>query len=102
MSSSVPDLPPKVPVELGDLLRAVQLIGALGQAGSRLREKHRRELERLLGCVPDQQQAARWKEELKEIRRELAEESDDEALPPNRWCPQRWSSPGSPFTRRPR
>ncbi len=76
-----PDLPPKVPVTLPDLLRAVQLLGALGQAGTRLGEKHRQELVRLLGCVPSQQEAAHWKTQLKEIRRELAREGAEESDP---------------------
>jgi len=78
-----PELPPKVPVDLADLLRSVQLLGALCQAGARLHEKHRRDLVRLLGCVPTPQQAALWKTQLKEIRRELAGEGaeDNEAEP---------------------
>lgn len=72
--SSLPDLPPKVPIELAELDRAIQLLGSVGQAGSRLRQKHQRALESLLGCSPDQQQAAHWKKQLKEIRRELAAE----------------------------
>jgi hypothetical protein len=72
--SSLPDLPPKVPTELDELLRAIQLLGAVGQAGNRIRPKHQRELETLLGCSPDQQHAAHWKKHLKEIRRDLAAE----------------------------
>jgi single-stranded DNA-specific DHH superfamily exonuclease len=68
-----------VPVDLPEILRALQLLGAVVQAGGRIREKHRQELVRLLGCVPDQQQAAHWKKSLKEIRREVAEEEAEEA-----------------------
>jgi len=82
--ASLPDLPPKVPVELPEIDRAIQLLGSVVQAGGRLRQKHLRELETLLGCAPDQQHAAHWKKQLKEIRRELAEElkaNPDESEP---------------------
>ncbi len=77
---SLPELPPKVPEELADLDRALQLLGAVCQAG-KIKDKHRIELETLLGCRVTQQLAAHWKTHLKEIRRDLAEElkSDPEA-----------------------
>ena len=70
---SLPDLPPKVPEELAELDRALQLLGAVCQAG-RIKDKHRRELETLLGGPVSQQLAAHWKKHLKEIRHDLAEE----------------------------
>ena len=70
---SLPDLLPKVPEELADRVRALQLLGAVCQAG-RMKHKHRRELETLLGGQVSQQLAAHWKKHLKEIRRDLAEE----------------------------
>ena len=66
-------LPPKVPEELAELDRALQLLGAVCQAG-RIKDKHRRELETLLGGQVSQQLAAHWKKHLKEIRHDLAEE----------------------------
>ena len=69
----LPELPPKVPEELPELDRALQLLGAVCQAG-RIKDKHRIELETLLGCAVTQQLAAHWKKHLKEIRRDLAEE----------------------------
>ena len=69
----LPELPPKVPEELPELDRALQLLGAVCQAG-RIKDKHRIELETLLGCVVTQQLAAHWKKHLKEIRRDLVEE----------------------------
>lgn len=70
---SLPELPPKVPEELAELDRALQLLGAVCQAG-KIKDKHRIELETLLGCRVTQQLAAHWKTHLKEIRRDLAEE----------------------------
>ena len=70
---SLPDLPPKVPEELEELDRVLQLLGAVCQAG-RIKDKYRRELENLLGCQVTQQLAAHWKTHLKEIRRDLAKE----------------------------
>jgi metal-sulfur cluster biosynthetic enzyme len=71
---ALPDLPPKVPEELAELDRALQLLGALCQAGGNVKNKHRSELETLLGCPVTQQLASHWKTHLKEIRRDLAEE----------------------------
>ena len=72
--SSLSELPPKVPVELAELDRAIQLLGSFSQVGNRLRPKHLLELASLLGCSPNQQQATHWKSQLKEIRREVAAE----------------------------
>lgn len=57
---SLPDLPPRVPEELPELDRALQLLGAVCQAG-KIKDKHRIELETLLGCRVTQQLAAHWK-----------------------------------------
>ena len=70
---SLPDLPPRVPEELAELDRVLQLLGAVCQAG-KIKDKPRIELETLLGCRVTQQLAAHWKKHLKEIRRDLAEE----------------------------
>jgi hypothetical protein len=70
---ALPDLPPRVPEELAELDRALQLLGAVCQAG-RLKEKHRIELETLLGCPVTQPLAVHWKKHFKEIRRELVAE----------------------------
>jgi hypothetical protein len=70
---SLPDLPPKVPEELAELDRVLELLGAICQAG-KIKESRRIELETLVGCRVTQQLAAHWKKHLKEIRRDLAEE----------------------------
>jgi hypothetical protein len=77
VESELPELPPRVPEELAELDRALQLLGAVCQAG-KIKEKHRIELETLLGCRVTQQLAAHWKKHLKEIRRDLAEELKNE------------------------
>ena len=69
----LPDLPPRVPETLPELERVLQLLNAVCQAG-KIKDKHRIELETLLGCRVTQQLAAHWKTHLKEIRRDLADE----------------------------
>ena len=69
----LPDLPPRVPEELAELDRVLELLGAVCQAG-RIKESRRIELEALVGCRVTQQLAAHWKKHIKEIRRDLAEE----------------------------
>jgi hypothetical protein len=69
----LPDLPPKVPEELAELDRALQLLGAVCQAGT-IKKKHHAELDALLGCKVTQQLASHWKTRLKEIRRDVAAE----------------------------
>jgi lipase chaperone LimK len=69
----LPDLPPRVPEELPELDRALILLNALRQAG-KLKEKHRIELEALVGGRVTQQLAKHWGTQLGEIRRDLAEE----------------------------
>jgi hypothetical protein len=71
-----------MPVELAELDRALQLLGAVCQAGS-IKKKHRAELEALLGCRVTQQLASRWKTQLKEIRRDMAAEIKKEREPEN-------------------
>jgi lipase chaperone LimK len=70
---ALPDLPPRVPEELPELDRALQLLRAICTSG-KLKEKHRIELESLVGSRVTQQLAAHWKTHLAEIRRDLAEE----------------------------
>ncbi len=70
---SPPELPPKVPEDLAGLTRVVELLSALCQAG-KIKESRRVELETLVGCRVTQQDAARWKKHLVEIRRDLAAE----------------------------
>ena len=69
----LPDLPPRVPEELPELERALVLLNALRQAG-KLKDKHRIELESLVGCRVTQQLAKHWGTHLAEIRRDLAAE----------------------------
>ena len=69
----LPDLPPRVPEELAELDRALVLLNAQRQAG-KLKDKHRIELESLVGCRVTQQLAKHWGTHLAEIRRDLAAE----------------------------
>jgi sRNA-binding protein len=69
---SLPDLPPRVPEELPELDRALQLLRAV--CAGKLKDKLRIELEGLVGGSVTQQLAAHWKTHLGEIRRDLAEE----------------------------
>ena len=69
---SLPDLPPRVPEELPELDRALQLLRAV--CAGKLKDKLRIELEGLVGGPVTQQLAAHWKTHLGEIRRDLAEE----------------------------
>jgi len=70
---SLPDLPPRVPEELPELDRALQLLRGLCSSG-KLKDKQRTELETLLNCRVNQQLAAHWRKHLGEIRADLAEE----------------------------
>ena len=70
---SLPDLPPRVPEELPELDRALQLLRAVCASGS-LKDKLRIELEGLVGARVTQQLAKHWGTQLGEIRRDLAEE----------------------------
>ncbi len=67
------ELPPKVPEDLVGLTRVVELLSALCMAG-KIKESRRIELETLVGCRVTQQDAARWKKHLVEIRRDLVAE----------------------------
>ena len=69
---SLPDLPPRVPEELPELDRALQLLRAA--CAGKLKDKLRIELEGLVGGRVTQQLAAHWKTHLGEIRRDLAQE----------------------------
>jgi len=69
----LPDLPPRVPETLPELERVLQLLNAVCQAG-KIKDKHRIELEDLVGCRVTQQLAAHWRKHLGEIRRDLAAE----------------------------
>jgi hypothetical protein len=69
---SLPDLPPRVPEELPELDRALQLLRAV--CAGKIKDKLRIELESLVGGPVTQQLAAHWKTHLGEIRRDLAEE----------------------------
>jgi hypothetical protein len=69
----LPDLPPKVPETLPELERVLQPLNAVCQAG-KIKDKHRIELEDLVGCRVTQQLAALWRKHLGEICRDLAAE----------------------------
>jgi hypothetical protein len=58
---------------LPELERVLQLLNAVCQAG-KIKDKHRIELEDLVGCRVTQQLAAHWRKHLGEIRRDLAAE----------------------------
>ena len=66
-------MPPRVPEELPELDRALQLLRTVCTSG-KLKDKLRIELEGLVGGRVTQQLAAHWRTHLGEIRRDLAEE----------------------------
>ena len=59
-------IPPKVPVELSQLDRAIMLLGE--RAKRELKSKRQKELTALLGRCPDAETAAVWKAALKKLR----------------------------------
>jgi hypothetical protein len=61
-------LPPKIPQNNDLLSRAITLLGNRTQA--QLKPKAKLELEQLIGCYPDQQEASLWKKELTRIKKE--------------------------------
>jgi len=63
-------LPPKVPVNLPELDRAITLLG--NRTKSELNAKPKRELEQLLGTYPSVPQAVQWKTALSKMRKERA------------------------------
>lgn len=73
--SPMANLPPRVPTELGVLDQAILLLG--NRAKNSLTDKPRKRLIELIGVYPDAATAARWKAELKQIRKEMKEEGTD-------------------------
>jgi hypothetical protein len=61
------NLPPKLPGTSKALQRAILLLG--NRTKSQLREKPRQELEDLIGAYPTSDQAALWKQNLKQLVR---------------------------------
>jgi hypothetical protein len=91
---------------LAELDRALQLLGAVCQFGS-IKDKHLLELETLLGGKVTQQLASHWKNNLKEIRRELAAELKREGdrgapSPPTPDVQSKEREPGGCIRRMPR
>jgi hypothetical protein len=68
-------LPPRVPTELATLDQAITLLG--NRTKNALTDKPKKQLIELIGAYPDAPTAARWKAELRQIRKELAAEGDD-------------------------
>jgi hypothetical protein len=60
-------LPPKVPGAPEALQRAILLLG--NRTKSQLGDKSRQELEDLIGAYPSSEQAALWKQTLKQLAR---------------------------------
>lgn len=69
-SAPLAELPPRVPTQEDELLEAIDLLGAVKQVGSRLRQSRRERLIRLLGRMPTQQEAKHWLSALNELRAE--------------------------------
>jgi hypothetical protein len=69
-------LPPRVPDDLPALDRLITLLG--NRTKGPLGPGPTRELTRLAGAYPDPTTAARWKSELKDLRRQLVAEHDDD------------------------
>jgi hypothetical protein len=61
------NLPPKLPGSPETLQRAILLLG--NRTKSQLGDKPRRELEDLIGAYPTSEQAALWKQSLKQLAR---------------------------------
>ena len=61
------NLPPKLPGRAEALQRAILLLG--NRTKSQLTDKSRRELEELIGAYPTSEQAALWKQSLKQLAR---------------------------------
>jgi len=68
-------LPPRVPTDLATLDQAIMLLG--NRSKNSLTDKPRKQLIELIGVYPDAPTAARWKAELRQIRKELKEEGPD-------------------------
>lgn len=66
-AASSTNLPPKLPSTPEALQRAILLLG--NRTKSQLGEKPRRELEDLIGAYPTSDQAALWKQSLKQLAR---------------------------------
>ncbi len=61
------NLPPRLPNTLEALQRAILLLG--NRTKSQLKDKSRQELEDLIGAYPTSDQAALWKQTLKQLAR---------------------------------
>jgi hypothetical protein len=68
-------LPPRVPTDLATLDQAIMLLG--NRSKNSLTDKPRKQLIELIGVYPDAPTAARWKAELRQIRKELKEEGPE-------------------------
>jgi len=68
--SALAELPPRVPTQEAELLEAIDLLGAVKQVGSRLRQSRQERLVRLIGRMPTQQEAKHWLPVLNELRAE--------------------------------
>jgi len=68
--TAIADLPLRVPSDDAELLEAIELLAAVKQVGSRLRQSRRERAVQLLGCLPTQQQAKHWLPALNELRAE--------------------------------
>ena len=66
-AASSTNLPPRLPSTPEALQRAILLLG--NRTKSQLGEKPRRELEDLIGAYPTSDQAALWKQSLKQLAR---------------------------------
>jgi hypothetical protein len=62
---NLPEMPPKLPGTQEALQRAILLLG--NRTKSHLGNKPRQELESLIGAYPSAEQAALWKQNLKQL-----------------------------------
>lgn len=79
-------LPPRIPPELSDLRRAVELLSAWARCVPRLSDgreaRMREEVQALLEAVPSSKDEAwKWKIALRALAKEVAAEPDPEADP---------------------
>lgn len=69
-NKAISALPVKIPVDTASLQRAIALLGNRAQAD--LQTKPRQELVELIGSYPSAEQAAIWKQALKQLHKQRA------------------------------
>lgn len=76
----IPANPPKIPTDLEQLERAINLLG--NRIKSELQQKARGEIKSLLGVYPSVEEAEIWKQRLKALRKERIETQEQKKEDP--------------------